>query len=201
MNTMDAFEAYRCYLALKLHFTTDSYNIVQQKGRVKASRDSFMKRRDLYAISKMAKTYSDEEIVNFLVSNFVSGNRWGGVFDADAKQTYTAWKRKIESLSYMFRMDLRIILDNLEIDTFNSEVVFAVQKSEHPYIIKGYMSRQINLETLVILNKLYKFTDKFDREIEETLVWPDISRLIRKYSPFLKIDKEKYHGIIRERLS
>lgn len=201
MNTMDAFEAYRCYLALKLHFTTDSYNIVQQKGRVKASRDSFMKRRDLYAISKMAKTYSDEEIVNFLVSNFVSGNRWGGVFDADAKQTYTAWKRKIESLSYMFRMDLRIILDNLEIDTFNPEVVFAVQKSEHPYIIKGYMSRQINLETLVILNKLYKFTDKFDREIEETLVWPDISRLIRKYSPFLKIDKEKYHGIIRGRLS
>jgi hypothetical protein len=201
MNTMDAFEAYRCYLALKLHFTTDSYNIVQQKGRVKASRDSFMKRRDLYAISKMAKTFSDEEIINFLVSNFVSGNRWGGVFDADAKQTYTAWKRKIESLSYMFRMDLRIILDNLEIDTFNPEVVFAVQKSEHPYIIKGYMSRQINLETLVVLNKLYKFTDKFDREIEETLVWPDISRLIRKYSPFLKIDKEKYHGIIRERLS
>jgi hypothetical protein len=174
---------------------------VQQKGRVKASRDSFMKRRDLYAISKMAKTFSDEEIINFLVSNFVSGNRWGGVFDADAKQTYTAWKRKIESLSYMFRMDLRIILDNLEIDTFNPEVVFAVQKSEHPYIIKGYMSRQINLETLVVLNKLYKFTDKFDREIEETLVWPDISRLIRKYSPFLKIDKEKYHGIIRERLS
>jgi hypothetical protein len=201
MNTMDAFEAYRCYLALKLHFTTDSYNIVQHKGRVKASRDSFMKRRDLYAISKMAKTFTDEEIVNFLVSNFVSGNRWGGVFDNDAKQTYTAWKRKIEALSYMFRMDLRIILDNLELDTFDSEVIFAVQKSEHPYIIKGYMSRQINLETLVILNKLYKFTDKFDREIEETLVWPDISRLIRKYSPFLKIDKEKYHGIIRERLS
>lgn len=196
MMNMDAFQAYRYYLALKLHFTTDSYDVVKHKGRVKASRDSFMKRRDLYAISKIAKTYSDEEIVNFLVSNFVSGNKWGGVFDSEANQTYLLWKKKIEALSYTFKNDIRKILDEYDLIRFDQNIVFSPQKNQHPYIIRGYMSGEISLETLVILNKLFKFCDTFDNVIEEQYVWPDISRLVRKYNPFLKIDKEKFYGIL-----
>lgn len=195
---MDAFQAYRYYLALKLHFTTDSYDVVKHKGRVKASRDSFMKRRDLYAINKIAKTYNDEEIVNFLVSNFVSGNKWGGVFDAEANQTYISWKKKIESLTYTFKNDMRKILNEYELMSFDSNIVFSLQKNQHPYIIRGYMSGEISLETLVILNKLYNFCDKFDNAIEEQYVWPDISRLVRKYNPFLKVDREKFYGILRD---
>lgn len=198
MMNMDAFQAYRYYLALKLHFTTDSYDVVKHKGRVKASRDSFMKRRDLYAINKIAKTYNDEEIVNFLVSNFVSGNKWGGVFDAEANQTYISWKKKIESLTYTFKNDMRKILNEYELMSFDSNIVFSLQKNQHPYIIRGYMSGEISLETLVILNKLYNFCDKFDNAIEEQYVWPDISRLVRKYNPFLKVDREKFYGILRD---
>ena len=85
MITMEPFKVYQYYLALRLHFTTDNYDVIKQQGRVRASKQSFFKRKDLLAIKRVAETYSDKDIVDFLVSNFVSGDRWGGVFDIEAK--------------------------------------------------------------------------------------------------------------------
>ena len=192
---MDAFQAYRYYLALKLHFTTDSYDVVKHKGRVKASRDSFMKQEHMY--KRIVKQYADDEVVNFLVSNFVSGDRWGGVFDAESNNTYLSWKKRMESLAYTFKSDMQRVLTELNLTAFKETNIFNVTKNQHPYIIRAYMSKTISIESLVILNKLFGFCDKFDKDIEETLVWPDISRLIRKYSPFVKINKDKYHELLR----
>ena len=195
MMNMDAFQAYRYYLALKLHFTTDSYDVVKHKGRIRASRDSFMKHEPMY--KRIVKQYADDEVVNFLVSNFVSGDRWGGVFDADSNNTYLSWKKRMESLAYTFKADMQRILTELNLTSFDEATIFQVTKNQHPYIIRAYMSKTIAIETLVILNKLFGFCDKFDKDIEETLVWPDIARLIRKYSPFVKINKDRYHELLR----
>ena len=197
MIRMEPFRVFKYYLALKLHFTTDGYDIVKNKGRVKATEESFKRRRDIYAITKISKSYNDEEVVNFLVSNFVSGDRWGGVFDSEAKDRYLGWKNKIEALSYNFKNDMGEILDGLDLIEFDEERIFKVAPNEHPYIIKAYLSKKISIETLVILNKLFKFTDKFDTEIEEQVVWPDISRLIKKYHPFLRINKDTYNALLR----
>jgi hypothetical protein len=43
---------------------------------------------------------------------------------------------------------------------------------------------------------MYNFCEKFDKEIDETFVWPDISRLIRKYSPFVKMKKDRFSELI-----
>jgi len=66
---MDSFQVYRYYLALKLHFTTDNYDVFEHKGRVRCSRRTFETRKDLYAIEKLARKYKESEIVNLLVSN------------------------------------------------------------------------------------------------------------------------------------
>ena len=68
---MDEFSVYKMYIALKLHFTTDGYDITKRNGKVKASRQAFAKRSDLYSIKKISKTYTDEEVANFLIANFV----------------------------------------------------------------------------------------------------------------------------------
>jgi hypothetical protein len=38
--------------------------------------------------------------------------------------------------------------------------------------------------------------NKADKEITETIVWPDVSRKIRKYSPFVSYDLEKAKNIV-----
>ena len=197
---MDDFSVYRMYIALKLHFTTDNYDAIAQKGRVKASRIAFNKRKDLFSIKKIAKTYSDEDVANFLVANFSSGDRWGGMFDTEAGKRFTEWKKKIESLSYVFTQDLDNIILELEEDGLKFEDIFKISNGQHPYIIKAYLRKTITLETLVILDKIYNFLDTFNSTITDTVVWPDISRLIKKYKPFLKINIEKYDAALRRRL-
>ena len=193
--SMNALQAYRYYLALRMHFTTDRYDIVKHKGRIKVSNASFMKHEAI--CKRLSKKFNDEELVNYLVSNFVSGDQWGGFFDPKAEDVYMSWKKRIESLSYTFTHDMKRILDNLNLIEFDRAKVFLVEKNVHPYIIRAYLGKEISIETLVILNKLFKFCDTFDNEIEETLVWPDISKLIRKYNPFVKVDKDKFHAILR----
>ena len=197
---MDAFEVYRFYLALKLHFTTDKYDVIKQKGKVRATKNAFLKRKDLFAINKIAKNYSDEEVANFLVANFVSGDRWGGVFDSEAKDRYLQWKKRMESLQYTFENDLKNLVQELEDNCLSFDTIFKISKGEHPYIIKAYLRKSITIETLVILDKIYNLVNTFDANITDTIVWPDISRLIKKYRPFLAIDKDKFNEIIRRRV-
>lgn len=194
---MEPFEVYRYYLALRLHFTTDKYDAIKQQGRVKASRQAFFKRNDLLAIRRVAETYSDKEVVDFLVSNFTSGDRWGGVFDVEAKERYTGWKKRIESLTYTFEKELQKIQLFCEKNKLTFGDCLVSTKSQHPYIIKMYLRGDVSIETLVILNQISNFTDRLDEQLIGDLVWPDVSRIIRKYTPFLGIKKEKYDRILR----
>lgn len=194
---MEPFEVYRYYLALRLHFTTDQYDAIKQKGKVRASRQAFAKRNDLIAIRKIAETYSDKDIVNFLVANFITGDRWGGVFDTEAKERFMLWKKRIESLSYTFEKEISYLQLHMEKQSKPFDYIFAPSKNEHPYILKSYLRRTTSIETLVILNNFYNFVDNFDKEYYNDLMWPDISRIIKKYSPFLNVQQEKYNGILR----
>lgn len=197
---MDEYSVYKMYIALKLHFTTENYDVIAQRGKVRASRQAFAKRKDLYSIKKVSKTYSDEEVANFLVANFTSGDRWGGLFDSEASERYAEWKKRIESLSYIFTNDLDNLIEDLEADNKQFDDAFKITKAQHPYIIKAFLRKTITLETLVILEKINPFLIHFDTDLSNDIMWPDISRLIRKYKPFLQFDKEKFNGILRRRV-
>jgi len=173
--------------------------VIKQKGRVRASKQSFFKRTDLFAIRKIAETYSDKEVVDFLVANFVSGDRWGGVFDLEANSKYMDWKKRMESITYSFENDIDKILFLMDKHGFQFADCFKCSQGKHPALLKLYLKKAVSIETLVILNKLNNFVDEFDIKLKEDLMWPDISRIIKKYSPFLTIKKEKYEDVIRRR--
>lgn len=199
MICMEAFNVYKSYLALKLHFTTDKYDVIKQQGRVRATKQSFFKRNDLINIRKIADTYSEKEVVDFLVANFVSGDRWGGVFDSEAKSNYISWKRRIESIKYLFEKEIDRLQFIMEKENLSYDDLFAINNG-HPIILKKYLKKDISIETLVILNSIDNFTIMLDDKLCEDILWPDVSRIIKKYTPFLKVDKEKYADAFRRRI-
>lgn len=194
-----SYEVYRYYLALRLHFTTDHYDAVKQRGRVRASRQAFYKRKDLFSLRKVAEDYSEKEIVDFLVANFTAGDRWGGVFDTQAKEKYVNWKKRIESLAYTFEKEVNLIQLFCDKNNLTFKECLISQKQEHPYIIKMYLRQELSVETLVILNKLniFDFVKNLDHKLSNDIIWPDLSRIIKKYDPFLTIDQQKYARILR----
>lgn len=191
---MDSFQVYRYYLALKLHFTTDNYDVFEHKGRVRCSRRTFETRKDLYAIEKLARKYKESEIVNLLVSNFVAGHRWGGLFDETANAVYLDWLGKQERLGYLFTNEC----DSLAEHSSEWTDIIEFSGPNHPYILRSYLGGHVSLETLTILNKITKHSIT-NLGIADTLIWPDTRRLILKYEPFLKIKHERYNEIFRTR--
>lgn len=181
------------YLALKAHFQTEDYDVIKMQGRIRASRKSFDGAGKEFAFRRLVKQYSDEEVCHFMVSNFIRGNQWGGVFNIEAAKEYADWKRRQESLGYVFDQDLHKLFAEAQDDDVND--VFAHDAGNHPYILKAYLRKTICPETLVILNKLTGWTN--DIKLDQTdPIWGDVRRLITKYKPFVKFDAEKFRTIL-----
>lgn len=123
------------------------------------------------------------------MANFISGDKWGGTYSSDAEEKYLQWQKIQDSLSYIYSQDLQNIADSSNI---NKLTELWDCKEGHPLLLKKYFGKTCHLETLVILNKLFKFIDVVDEQLVFDPVWNTVSKLIYKYSPFIKIDKEKY---------
>lgn len=189
---MEPFEVYKVYLALKLHFTTKSYDITKTKGAVRAKKETFLKRKDLTSIRKMARDFKRSEIIDILVANFVSGDKWGGIFDAGLLETHKKWLTSKQRMLYNFSTDLDNILFRMEKD----EVKSAIHEGGHPLIFRMIMGRDINLETVVMLEKLRPFVSEY----KDDFVLEDTCLLVSKYKPFVRFDKEKINSQHMEKL-
>jgi len=190
------------YLAIKLHFTNENYNYHLGSGRSKIGIEAFEKRKDKFQFHKLARTIKDEDVVPFLVANFVHNvNTWTrNLVSNQCQAVYLDWKRKMESLSYTFENDFRKIMgDNSSPKDLTAK--FSVIDGEHPHVLRMYMQDEISLETLVILNKLMSFIPRWNNSITDTIVYPKIALLIRKYENFISVDTQKMTAIIKKCLT
>jgi hypothetical protein len=189
------FETYQHYLSLKNHFTNSKYDFFKYGAKTRASIASFNKRRDKYWFEKTSRKYSDKEVVDFLVSNFVASdnpsNLWIGSLINGGEQVYTEWMRRQQSLSYLFKEQSNELFSQTKLeDALNCS-------KGHPPILKSFLSGKICLETLVIYDKIFGFSKKFDKKLLDP-VWETVSLKISKYAPFLNIDIFQSKRILRE---
>jgi hypothetical protein len=192
---MMPFDAYKCYLSLKNHFTKDSYDYHKYCGKSRATVQSFYKRKDRFWFEKLARNKDDREVVEFFVSNFITctdpSKLWIGEMVREGEGRYMSWKKRNQSLSYIFKEEVESVLSNQKIDT-----VFSSKKG-HPIILKKYLSDEISAETMVILDKILGFRQDFDDKLSDP-VWETVSMRIKKYSPFLNIDVFHYKKILKQ---
>lgn len=186
---MEPFEVYKLYLALKLHFTTEKYDITKTRGAVKASEKAFLKRKDIIAMRKLARDYTKKEVIDLLVANFVSGDKWGGMFDTQSSEIYKDWKTRKSRREYQFNQDIELI--KLEMEKQSISNPFVADQGHHALVYRLYLGKKITIESLVLLDKLFDLSYKE----EDDIFLKDISLLIRKYRPFVKLtDKMRYVG-------
>jgi len=176
---IEPYEVYKLYLAIKLHFTTKSYDVVKYKGKVRVKPETFKKRKDMVSIKKLARDYKREEIIDFLVANFVSGERWGGLFDIQASKRYEDWKVKKNQREYIFKRDVSKIVLEMEKQKVGA---FFEKNGKQGLTFRLYFGTMIEIETLVILDKIFNFVEETDDILLE-----DVVLLVKKYRPFVKV--------------
>ena len=192
---MEAFEAYKIYTAVKNHFVLDSYDYFKYNKKINLSYNSFLNRRDKIFFAKLGKR-KENYLEDFLVSNFLHDPKmWiGELLSEESETKYKEWKRRQESLTYIFKNEVEFM------DGWNSEELeewFQVQYGKHPNIIRMYLRKEISLETLTMLNSILNFMNRYDKEVTDP-VYKEVSKLCKKYQPFLRFDKSKIKSILRD---
>lgn len=186
---MSAFECYKEYLALKNHFTKPSYDYFKYNGKSNAKVDFFNSRKDRLWFQKLAK---HPDVHNFLVANFAKNEKaWIKelAYSEEAEKVYKDWLKKQQSLTYVFKSDLKHLSSN-----FNDN--FLIDKvSPHPLLLRRYMGDYVSLETVCILLELSKAKSYWDKKMEYDPVYQEIKKKLEKYTPFLKYDKDKIQKI------
>lgn len=193
---MDPLTTYRTFLAIKNHFINPKYDFHKYNGKVKASLQSFYKRKDRMWFEMLSRKKKDQEIIDFFVANFVScddpQSLWVGEIIRNGEDNYKNWNRKIQSLSYLFKEEVNSLFSSKKIDE-----LFLIKNNQHPQILKEYLQGKISLETMVILNQILDYQKQFDKKLMDP-IWEFVSIRIKKYSSFIHIDILKYKKILKE---
>ena len=192
---MMPFDAYRCYLSLKNHFTKDHYDYHKYRGKTRATVQAFYKRKDRFWFEKFARQKNDKEVEEFFVSNFIystdPATMWIGEMIKEGEGRYTEWKKKVQSLSYIFKEEVENVFEEQKVDD-----VFDCSKG-HPPILKSYLGGDTSLESMVIYDIIFGYGKDFDKRLNDP-VWETVSRKVKKYKPFLNINVPRYKKILKE---
>jgi hypothetical protein len=194
---MNGYDLYCTYQAIKLHFNSENYNFFHYDGKTRVSVDAFQKRRDKFLFHRLARKYRDDEMVPFLVANFVhSDDNWTkSLLEEEAESTYREWKRKTDSMSKIYVEDLEKIASK---DNFNE--LFKVEDGQFPKLLTAFLQNDVTIETMVILNNIFDFIRIWDKKISDDIIYPKVSRKIRKYGSFLNVNVDKYKALTKETL-
>jgi len=196
---MNGYKAYRYFLALKLHFTTDKFNVFENKGNVRGSVETFQARNDRFLFDKLAKKFSlDKDLIQFIVAQYVYNNP-NFIYELEqADDNYTQWIRVKESITRTFQDDLNELLLQHEKNGYSKDEIFNCTINDFPVIIKLYLGKRINPQTISILSEI-------DDSIKEWLNNPNLSlvleneiRILLKMKGFFKYDRDKITKIFNE---
>ena len=191
------FECYKTYVAMKQHFTKDKYDYFKYGGKSRASATSFNNRKDRYFFERMSRKKSDEQIVQYFISNFIStedpSKVWIGEIIKNGETNFQDWQKRNQSLAYVFGDEIERVFKGSSFDSyFDSD-------GQHPKILKEYLKGEVSIETLVILDKILGYAERFDKKILDP-IWGAVSLKIKKYKPFLNIDVSRYKKILKEKV-
>ena len=191
---IDPFDSYKLYNSLKLHFETDSYDAVKYNFKSNVTPHSFLKRKDKYFFAKVAKNY-EKDLKGYYVSNFKEGVSYIGDMIDVGEHNYNEYVRIQQSIHRVFSIDINKLGEVNEVDF---DGLFESEDGQLPLLIQLWMQEEISLETIVILNSILGFVDRESNKIKDTILWPDIKRKIKKYTPFVNFDPNKCKILLRK---
>ena len=189
---MTGYEAFTVYNALKLHFSSEKYDYFKYKAKSRVTIDTFERRKDKYYFYKLSRQQREDDYVQFLVSNFIENpNLWvGELLQEESLSKYKKRMAVIQSLSYNFKNDCELLRSVVE----EPNNIF-LTKGEYPVLLTKTLQKEINVETLCILNSLVNFFPLWQKKIQDTIHWPNFYMKCVKYTPFIEYDKSKFRQI------
>jgi hypothetical protein len=175
-----AIQAYEMFMALRHHFTTESYDFFKYNGKIKIpfkTRNTFDKRKDYHLFEKLSKK---SDLMNFILANIlIKPKIWIHElisFD-ECNKIYLEWRKRKESFSYIFEQEISLLPDDIYENGKQSSLI-------RIKFLPFYFSGKISLETtyvLFMMLNIYEIAFIMDDPILD-----EIEFKLRKYQPFME---------------
>lgn len=195
---MNGFKAYKYFMAVKLHFTSDKYDVFESGGRVNGSRAAFDKRNDRGLFEKLASKFeTDKDLIQYFVANFAYGNT-SVIYSSESDGYYDIWCKRKQAITRFFEVDMVTISRYLERENKQFKDLFDTEDYSPP-LLNLYLNKSITLETMSIINDIDPYLEKWEPLI---MLWKDEFRIIRKVKKFVKYNEDviqsKYMNLQKE---
>lgn len=182
---MTPFECYQTYLALKQHFTVQNYDYFRYNGKVRAKHTTFDKRKDRFFFDKLSRQPDPRTLI---VANLIEDITYiNDMISPDGIARAAKYNQWNMAISRNFEEEMKHAISNC---SFNDLLKFP-QDSQYPPLLSGYLSKQISIQTVIILDSLAHFMDNWDKHLSSDYLWPEIKQKLDKFRPFLVFDKGK----------
>jgi hypothetical protein len=190
------FSAFAIFNAIKLHFTSDSYDFFRYNAKSNVTKQNFANRKDKYSFYKLSRKYRNEDLMNFYIANFlIKDVNWiGDITGAEGEENYKMWQKRNQSLNYRFKEDIMYLMDKVSV---GSDMI-KVKDGQYPLLLNETMQGAVTIETLSILNHMMGFFEMWNKKISDTIIWPTWKRKCEKYTPFIHYDESKYKETFKE---
>lgn len=190
---MTGYEAFCLFTSIKMHFSNPKYDYFKYGGKIKISPESYSKRNDKLNFYKLSKKKDPKGLI---LANVLSNTKlWvTDCLTSEGETSYKKWLHVNQSLQYIYTQDL----SKLDSDFDNN---LKVDGDSYPKLLTLYNHNKVNIETLIILNKLVNFIPHWNKKITDSILWPDTYIKIIKYDPFIMVDREIYKKLTVDKFS
>lgn len=192
---LTGYETYCLYLALKNHFTLDSYDYFKYHGKIKhVKKETYLARKDRFQFEKLARQCPNN-MKEHMVANFLRDKTWvGDLLDDEAFDNTDAFVRINQSMSYTFRNEIEKLGD--------LNAALRIKDGQYSEVIRLLLQNEISIQTVVILNSFVNFVPIYDSKLPDDFIWSKMSFKIKRFAPFLlpEVDKKKLGQILKEHM-
>ena len=182
------YEAFKLYTAVKLHFTSNKYDVFTYNGRVNCPYKRFEARNDRMLFARIADRFNTpKDLIEYYVANFAYGNS-NVIYDRElAEDNYKTWLKRKETRNYDFSKQMQVLYNYVDRNKITYHDLFKTDEGA-PLLLQLYLSNTIHLETLIIIDEFENYLQSWDSLI---LIWNSQLTLFDKVKRFVRYDKSK----------
>ncbi len=191
------FEVYQVFQAIRLHFTSDSYDYFKYSGKTRVSEENFETRKDKYIYYKLGRNYDANTLPYFFAVNYALRDKKLWIRDflqEEAVTTYETWIKWQQARSYNFTSDLSRLND------LNFSELIKSKDGQFPDLLNMVFQKELSYDTLIILDHYIHLMDVWSKKIVDDFIWSGFHTKAKKYIPFFlhyaPLDDTQYKKLI-----
>lgn len=171
---MVGYDGFRMWIAMTQHFTTKSFDVFKNRGRIKCKYETYLARNDYKMFELIASKFQPNEFVLFLASNLMYGNDQMIYQYGSAVANYNLFLQRRHLIGHVVDNDLKTL--------YNLNIGYDDAVS----IIRQLTKDQITFETVALINQYRNLTNQI-RALPISSVLDPLLLRIDKSKGFIKI--------------